>query len=470
MSASKVPAPRRSAVSAETRSIEFVPHEERYGSPWRLLTLWFSSNMQISALVVGCLGVAAGLSLEWSCVAIAIGVLVGSIFMAAHSAQGPHLGIPQMIQSRAQFGVFGAGLPLLIYVLANILFSAANAIMMRGAINTLIPVGGTTAIVLFGVVTLIVSYCGYEIIHRIGIYLTVASGIVFGLTLVLVHGHPALQHLPRLTLATYRPAAFMLMITQAASWTLGYGPYVADYSRYLPSHVKTSTTFWFTYLGNVIGAGFIMLLGSVLAKAFPGSLDDMSVTIAGLFGRLGPLVVVVMIFGMLQINVLNVYSGFMSGVTVFTGFSGVRMLSRAARFNVMFGVTAAATLTAIITQQRFNEFFSDTLIAQVYLIVPWSAINLVDYYVIARGRYNVPDIYNAKGIYGTFNWQTLGIYGISILAQIPFMDLSFYHGPIARWAGADVAWIPALVVPSVLYAILGRHVLVAAPHGIAAAP
>jgi NCS1 family nucleobase:cation symporter-1 len=444
----------RSATTAESRSIEFVPHDERYGHPWRLFTLWCSSNMQISALVVGCLGVAAGLNLAWSSLAIVVGVAVGSIFMAAHSAQGPHLGIPQMIQSRAQFGVYGAGLPLMIYVLANVFFSAANAIMMRGAIRGLLPLGDNGSIVVFGAITLVVSYYGYELIHRLGVYLTVASGGVFIAALIFSSGSPLPVGAHDLNLAALKPAVFMLMVTQAASWTLGYGPYVADYSRYLPASVRTSTTFWYTYLGNILGAGFIMLLGATLAAKFPGRLDDMALTVSSLFGRFTPIALIVLVLGMLQINVLNVYSGFMSGVTVFTGFSGTAALTRGTRFGVMAVVAVGATLVAILTQKHFNDFFSDTLIAQVYLIVPWSAINLVDYYWTKSGHYDVPEIYNANGIYGRFNRRTLAIYGAAVAAQVPFMDLSFYHGAIARQLGADIAWIPALVVPAVLYAAL----------------
>lgn len=32
--------------------------------------------------------------------------------MALHGAQGPQLGLPQMISSRVQFGVFGAAIPI----------------------------------------------------------------------------------------------------------------------------------------------------------------------------------------------------------------------------------------------------------------------------------------------------------------------------------------------------------------------
>jgi nucleobase:cation symporter-1, NCS1 family len=48
-----------------------------------------------------------GLSLPWAMLALPIGNIFGAVFMAGHSAQGPKLGIPQMIQSRAQFGFYG---------------------------------------------------------------------------------------------------------------------------------------------------------------------------------------------------------------------------------------------------------------------------------------------------------------------------------------------------------------------------
>ena len=70
--------------------------------------------MQVTALVVGTLDIVSGLGLFWTIVGLVIGNVIGTIFMAAHSAQGPHLGIPQMIQSLAQFGVFGAALPLIV--------------------------------------------------------------------------------------------------------------------------------------------------------------------------------------------------------------------------------------------------------------------------------------------------------------------------------------------------------------------
>jgi NCS1 family nucleobase:cation symporter-1 len=49
--------------------------------------------------------------------------------MALHSAQGPQMGIPQMIQSRAQFGSLGALLVVLIAGVMYIGFFASNIVL-----------------------------------------------------------------------------------------------------------------------------------------------------------------------------------------------------------------------------------------------------------------------------------------------------------------------------------------------------
>ncbi len=99
----------------ESRSIDYVPLTERHGKLWHLGPLWFMSNAQIATLAVGLISISEGASLFWSVLAIVVGVLVGTLFMAFHSAQGPQLGLPQMIQSRPQFGYIGA---LLVWLFA----------------------------------------------------------------------------------------------------------------------------------------------------------------------------------------------------------------------------------------------------------------------------------------------------------------------------------------------------------------
>jgi len=252
-------------MNIEHRSIEFIPECERYGSPKRLFTVWFSVNMQVTALLVGTLSVIEGLNLFWTFVALITGAVIGSIFMAAHSSQGPHLGIPQMIQSRAQFGVLGAAFPLLVVVLSYVLFFAANSVIMRESIKAVCPVSDDAAIVIFGVVTMCIAFVGYELVHRVGYVLSCLSASLFAMTLFLALHGSFPEHIWSPALSAFKWATFMLAVTQAASWSIGFGPLVADYSRYIPKTASTAQTFWYSYLGQAVGSLFVMLLGASLS-------------------------------------------------------------------------------------------------------------------------------------------------------------------------------------------------------------
>lgn len=442
----------------ETRSIEFVPHAERYGSPKRLFTIWFSSNFQVTALMVGTLGIASGLSFAWTLLGLLVGNLVGTIFMAAHSAQGPHLGVPQMIQSRAQFGVHGAAIPLLVMVTAAVLFLAASGVLMRDALKALLPISDDQAIILVGVLTFVIGFIGYELIHRLGAWMSLLSTLVFGGALALILLHPGEAAVNTSLSSGFSWTAFNLVVAQAASWTLGYGPYVADYSRYLPANVNTRTTFWTTYCGCALGSFAMMALGALLAVAIPSALGhDPATAIATLFGPWAPLALGVIALGVIQYNVLCLYSAYMSTVTIFGAFGELRRVTSSAKALIMAVLTVAATLIAIATQYRFDSFFADILIGQLYLLIPWSAINLADYYWVCRGQYEVGELYNAKGRYGRFNRRTLAVYAVSIIGTVPFMKLSFYTGFVANWLGADISWAVGLVLAGALYCMVNSQ-------------
>ncbi|MCI1037270.1 purine-cytosine permease family protein [Pseudomonas putida] len=439
-------------MKVETRSIEFVPHSERYGRPRRLFTVWFSSNLQVTALMIGTLGVAAGLSLLWTLLGLVIGALVGTVFMAAHSAQGPHLGVPQMIQSRAQFGVFGAAIPLLVMVTAAVLFMAASGVLMRDTLKTLLPVSDNQAIVMIGAATFVIGVVGYELIHRMGAWMTLLSTLVFGTALVLIlvraHSLGSLQF----SAGGFSMPVFNLVIAQAASWTLGYGPYVADYSRYLPADVRTRDTFWTTYFGCALGSLGMMALGALLAAVLPSALHlDPGAAIASLFGPWAKTVLVVIVLGVVQYNVLCLYSAYMSSTTIYSGFATLRQVRPATKAAMMAVLSVLACLIATRTQYHFDTFFADILIGQLYLLIPWSAINLVDYYLVQRGAYHIADLYDARGRYGRWNGKTMLVYAVSVIGTVPFMQFSFFEGYVARLIGADVSWLAGLALAGGLY-------------------
>ena len=120
----------------EVRSIDYVPLDERHGKLWHLGPLWFMSNAQIATLAVGLISITEGGTLLWSIISIVAGILLGTLFMAFHSAQGPQLGLPQMIQSRPQFGYIGA---LLVWLFAYVQyagFNVFNSVLGGESMNT----------------------------------------------------------------------------------------------------------------------------------------------------------------------------------------------------------------------------------------------------------------------------------------------------------------------------------------------
>ena len=92
----------------ETHSIDFVPLSERHGRVRDQFTFWFAATMNVVNCVVGGVVIFLGLNFFWACIAIVAGSLVGVVLVGFHALQGPRLGVPQMIQSRGQFGFYGA--------------------------------------------------------------------------------------------------------------------------------------------------------------------------------------------------------------------------------------------------------------------------------------------------------------------------------------------------------------------------
>ena len=79
----------------------------------------------------------------------ALGILFGTIFMALHATQGPRLGLPQMIQSRAQFGyrgvivvLFGSLFTFMAFNVVDQLLIAAGVEGIFGWNATVVAIGG----------------------------------------------------------------------------------------------------------------------------------------------------------------------------------------------------------------------------------------------------------------------------------------------------------------------------------------
>ncbi|MGW7546727.1 purine-cytosine permease family protein [Streptomyces sp. NPDC054770] len=456
----------------EVRSIDYVPLDERHGKLWHLGPLWFMSNAQIATLAVGLISITEGGNLIWSLLAIVAGTLIGTFFMAFHSAQGPQLGLPQMIQSRPQFGYVGA---LLVWLFAYVQyagFNVFNTVLAGEALDTTIHGGVKLWVIVVTVVALVVALVGYDIIHKAERFLTYTFLVIFGIFTV---GVLVTLHYPAgsFDLGAFKVTPFLAQFGVVAGYQISWAIYVSDYSRYLPPDVTVRKTFYWTYFGSALGGIWLMVLGTLLAAWAGDSFDTIpSINAAGdkVFDGFGAIVLLFSALGLISVTALNMYGGSLTLISAIDSFKRVRP-TLGVRL-VTLGVTAALSLIgALAATTNFLTNFNNFLLLVLYLFIPWTSVNLMDYYVVRRGHYAIAEIFKPNGIYGRWGWQGIASYLIGFAVMIPFFSVgTLFVGPAAKALdGADISLFIGLPVSALLYWLLTRSIDVEAETRIAEA-
>jgi nucleobase:cation symporter-1, NCS1 family len=457
----------------EVRSIDYVPLTERHGKVWHLGPLWFMSNAQIATLAVGLISISEGASLFWSVLAIVIGMLVGTLFMAFHSAQGPQLGLPQMIQSRPQFGYIGALLVWLFAYLQYAGFNVFNTILAGDAMSRTAHGSAKLWIVIATIVALVVALVGYDLIHKAERWLTYAMILIFGIftiTLFFIH-YPA----GTFGVGSFHAGPFLGQFGVVAGYQISWAIYVSDYSRYLPPDVPVRKTFYWTYWGSALGGGWMMIVGAVLAawagKGFDGTgiaeLDEIGDHV---FTGFGAVVLILAALGLVSVTALNMYGGSLTLISSVDSFRKVRP-TMSVRVITLSLTAALSLIGALAATKHFLANFDDFLLLILYLFIPWTAVNLVDYYIVRRGHYAIAEIFNPHGMYGRWGWRGILSYLVGFAAMTPFFDVgTLYEGVAAKALGnADISFFIGLPIAAGLYYLLTRSVDVAAETRVAQA-
>src|SRR5277367_2929719 len=430
-------------VTIEVRSIDYVPDNERHGGLASQFTLWLAANLQITAIVTGALAVVFGGDVFWSLLALGLGQVIGGAVMALHGAQGPQLGLPQMISSRVQFGVYGAIIPLVAVCVMYVGFSASGSVLAGQAIGQLLGVDAGLGIVIFACFIVVATLFGYRLIHMLGRVSSVIGVAAF----FYMFSRLFANHDVAALLATrhFSLNQFLLSMSLSASWQIAYGPYVADYSRYLPRTTRGPAIFAAVGLGSVLGSQIDMTFG-VFAAALSGKAFEHHevayIVGLGSTGTVAALLFFCIAFGKVTVTSLNDYGSFMSMATIVSAFRRGLRVSMLQRLCYVIAMVGLSTLLALLGRHSFLKGFEAFILLLLAVFTPWSAINLVDYYCFTRSRYDVPALSDPDGRYDSWNTRGITVYLIGILVQIPFLATGLYTGPfVAALGGADISWI-----------------------------
>jgi NCS1 family nucleobase:cation symporter-1 len=389
--------------------------------------------------------------------AIIAGNLVGAVFMALHAAQGPRLGVPQMVQTRGQFGSVGAVLVIAIVIIMYVGFLASNIVLGGQSLHAILP--GLSVDLLFtliAVVSVVATIFGHDLIHAYARFLSFASGAALLLTfvwMVFIHGLPA----GMMQVNGFSLAGFCSMVSAAALWQIAYAPYVSDYTRYMPHDTGAAPAFWASYLGCSLGSIVTMILGALLGLvAVHGDPVEALRTYTG--AAAFPIIAVFSL-GIGGANAMNLYCGVLSSITLVQTFRPRWQAGPAARGVTALAITAVGLTVALFAAGDFLATYTNFILLLLYVLVPWTAINLVDYYLIRHGDYDVAAFFDAAGgVYGRFNTPAIACYLLGILIQMPFVSTDLYTGPIAKMlGGVDISWIVGLLVVSPVYYVLAQR-------------
>ena len=455
----------RNTSSLELETIQPIGTEERHGKISDLFTIWFGSNIMMLSVITGSLAVSMfGLSFFPAVAAVVIGNLAGAVFMALHSAQGAQLGVPQMVQTRGQFGSYGALLVVILVVVMYLGFFASNLVLGGQALHAICaPVGTNTGIMAIGLLSVTATAFGYRLIHAYTRIMSWFSGFTLLLAfcwIILVKGLPDdfFSHTPPSF------AGFCGAMSIAALWQLAYAPYVSDYSRYMPENVRPRYVFWASYWGCSLGSVLPMVLGILIARC-TGDGDIINGLLA-LTGMAGIPIIIVFSVGIAATNAMNLYCGTLSVLTVGQTLLADWRPRSGSRIAAALALFVIALALAVVGQADFLLNYTHFILLLLYVLIPWTAINLVDYYLIAHGNYHIPSFFRRDGgIYGYFNLRAIGCYLLGIVVQIPFIATDLYTGSIARaLGGADISWLVGLAVICPIYFLMSRNMPIPFPQ------
>jgi nucleobase:cation symporter-1, NCS1 family len=239
-----------------------------------------------------------------------------------------------------------------------------------------------------------------------------------------------------------------LFFMNQLSWAI----YVSDYSRYMPRDTSGPRVFTAVAVGSTVSTVAFCALGAWVAAIAPAAASPVTV-IAGVAGKW------VLWFSALSLiagAAMNAYTGMLSWESVRSTWQRVE-LSRLARVTGVLLISAMALVLALLGWKSFVTTFSNFLDVLLFVFVPWSLINLVDFYLVRRERYDIASFYTPHGSYGGWRWTAVIPYLIAVGLELLFVDQADLKGPLVNvLGGADISWIVGGLVAAIGYLIAVR--------------
>lgn len=449
-------------LTIEGHGFEPIPGSIRYGSVSRVFTVWFTPNLVPAAFFIGTLVTLDFLKLGFvtSLLAIVVGNLVGSFFVALLSTMGPRLGLAQLPAARLPFGK-SIVVPGLLNWISTIGWDGINNLFGAYALTILIPA------LPFWLALLVVVVCqgalgifGYEAIHLFEKWGAVVLGLMFVVLTISIAGQADTSLTDGFSGAD-QIGAFVAMVAIVASFVLAWSLYASDYSRYLSPDTSTRRVFWYTLLGMTLASGWLEILGLLVAgKATGGESSQTISDVLGSGSLIAGLAMVAIFIGTIAVNAMNDYTGSLSLQAA--GIRVKRIYSAA-----LVAVLGFLFTNFVLNSGDFATNFTNFLLFISYWISPFVGVVLTDWWLRGRQADGNSIVDFSRLPTGTVALVALVV---GFVVGIPFQNSSLgysWGGPFnyvtANYLhGADIAYYVGGVVAAVIYWVGARRSVSAA--------
>ncbi|GAB2655121.1 cytosine permease [Gordonia jinhuaensis] len=437
-------------LTVETDDLGPIPPEQRRGRASGLFTLWFSANIQFSALTSGILGTAVfGLAFWQAAIAMIVGSVIGGAAVGAMSRLGPLYGVAQLVQSRAPFGVDGNRIIAALVFLKAAAWFAVETVLGIFILRALFGIGFTAAFAISVVAQVLPALAGHHAIITVQRILSWILTVVF--VAVSIYALANCDLGAGFNGAVAGPAGltggFILTVAVQVARSVSFSAYASDHSRYLPANTAGSAIVISSGAGVMIASAWIGCLGALIGTQMTiGTPADL---MKGFLPHtLGLITLVALWLSNTTTACLDCYSGSMAAL-----IAGVRINRWT---SVLLIGTIGGVAGWVAGRGDFWDDFQTFLFLLGYWVAPWLGV-MVGYFYIRRGHHALS--FDGRRVeVGLYAWL------VGLIVCVPFMSQSLYTGPVAAAhpglgdIAPAVGFLVSMIVCVVLMAIVNRPV------------
>lgn len=454
------------ALSVEVKGIEIVTDAERKGHPRQLFWPWFGANVSVLGIGYGAFLSPFGISFWQAAIAGVIGVALSFLLCGFIALAGKRGSAPTMVLSRAAFGVRGNVLPALLSWVLTVGWETVLTILATLATATVFDQlgwsSGTTtkvvAMIVIAALVIIGGVMGFDLIMRAQVVITVVTGVLTIVYMVLVADKINWSHVSAVPSGSTQHVigAFVFILT---GFGLGWVNAAADYSRYLPRRSSSGGVIWWTTFGGAIAPAVLVVFGLLLAGSSKTLNDNIYNDPIGALAKeldtwaLVPFLIVA-VLGLVGGAILDIYS---SGLALLT--AGLR-IPRPVAALVDGVVMVLGTIYVVFSAQNFLFQFEGFLITLGVPIAAWCGVMLADL-LLRKRDYAEAELFDAAGRYGSVRVVPIAAvvvgtvlgWGLVTNTYASWLTWQGYllspfglGGKTGDWSGANLGVLVALVI------------------------